>query len=121
MTLISPPDALLVRKGMTTLLVVGILGVPSRIIGAEPPETTEKSPSKQATNDAYGDPLQPGAIARLGCMRLQHRCFWDTHSLAYSPDGKLLASAGSDGTPHLQPRSCSPRAGPKKPPVFLSS
>jgi WD40 repeat protein len=43
--------------------------------------------------DAYGDPLPPGKIARLGTTRLRHACT----ALAWAPDGKTFASAGNDG------------------------
>jgi WD40 repeat protein len=46
-----------------------------------------------APADAFGDPLPPGAVARLGTARLRHACV----ALAWAPDGKTLVSSGQDG------------------------
>src|SRR5687768_4221660 len=50
----------------------------------------QSSPRK----DANGDPLPPGAIARLGSMRLRQPDA--ITALAITPDGKMLFSAGPD-------------------------
>jgi WD40 repeat protein len=47
-----------------------------------------------ALADSLGDPLPPGALARMGSERFRHRA---ATSLAYSPDGKTLVTAGYDG------------------------
>ncbi len=43
--------------------------------------------------DLYGDPLPPGAVARLGSARLRHLGLWDFIPL---PDGKTVLTAGGD-------------------------
>lgn len=51
------------------------------------------SRSEGIKTDLYGDPLPPGAVARLGTIRLRH-----AHAdVAFTKDGKQLISCGCDG------------------------
>src|SRR2546427_1099331 len=60
----------------------------------DPPATANSSTraSQPVHGDRQGDPLPPGAIARLGTVRFRHHRA--IYAIAFAPDGKTIASAG---------------------------
>ena len=49
----------------------------------------------QGAVDRLGDPLPPGALLRLGTIRLRHKDH--IASVAFAPDGRFVATGGGDG------------------------
>lgn len=82
------------------LVLVALLPfIPEQFAQGEPPRTVDKEvrqTDKQVRTDLYGDPLPPGAIARLGTVRFRHGS--TVKFVGFSPDGKMLVSAGADAT-----------------------
>jgi WD40 repeat protein len=59
---------------------------------AQSTNSARSVPNKMSRNDFYGDPLPPGALARMGSIQLRHR----QASVTFSHDNKTLISAGAD-------------------------
>jgi RNA polymerase sigma factor (sigma-70 family) len=84
------------------LLILGALGLGAGLLAGPQPEAPRRGPQLPATGkgplvakphtDAQGDPLPPGAVARLGTERFRHGR--PIGALAVSPDGKLLVTCG---------------------------
>ena len=95
------------KVGIALLLVLGVLGAAAgfasrRAAPAAPPERNLRKQTAeipQPTTDLHGDPLPEGALARMGTGRL--RAGGMVLSVAFSGDGKTLASASYDGVFHL--------------------
>ncbi|HKB05144.1 MAG TPA: sigma-70 family RNA polymerase sigma factor, partial [Gemmataceae bacterium] len=99
--LLQPVGSAKLMALTATIAVVGALalaGASGSSGGGDPGQPTKsKSPPDAAkaeapSADALGDALPPGAVARLGTVRFRHG--GQLQAVAYSPDGKMIASAG---------------------------
>ena len=85
------------------LLLGGFLLLSGALAGqSQPPgEGGKAAPEekKPAKLDAYGDPLPDAAMARMGTVRFRSTMY--VQSLAFSPDAKMIATAGNEATIRL--------------------
>ena len=92
---------------------VGLLGVVCFL--AAPLWAQGQDEPKPARVDALGDPLPKGAITRIGTARLAN--LGGPTGLAFSPDGKSLASEDGNGVVHLWEAATGKEIRAMKPPV----
>ena len=84
---------------MPRLWIVGIVSAMVGVavclaVGRAGPEPGA-GPKEAGRIDLYGDPLPPGALVRLGCMRFRHP--GSRKEVAFAPDGKTLVSVTQSG------------------------
>jgi RNA polymerase sigma factor (sigma-70 family) len=89
--------ALLVTAGTLAVLWQSSTALPDNLslFGRAPVQPKDGQPAL----DAFGDPRPDGAVARLGTLRFRHQ--GPVLHVAFSPDGKTLASSSLDGTLRL--------------------
>jgi RNA polymerase sigma factor (sigma-70 family) len=88
---------------LAVLLAVGALAAGAGLLmvrgpdpqPAEPPPGTSPPAARAARTDRHGDPLPDEALTRLGTVRFRHGGL--IRGLAFTPNGRLLVAADSDG------------------------
>lgn len=94
----GPPEKELFMFRLTGLLT--LVTLPALLVyPVEQPKGEQPITKRLAGTDVYGDPLPPGAVARLGTTRLRLGGY--VYGLAFSRDGKMIASGSIDNTVRL--------------------
>jgi len=78
-------------------MILALLAVAALLALSEPSPGGRVEGQEPA--DPFFDPLPPGAVLRLGSSRLRHR--GSVLAAAFSPDGRRLATSGSDATARI--------------------
>src|SRR5947209_2338179 len=72
---------------------LGLIVASGSINPPTPSPTVNARPADPPRTDLHGDPLPPGAIARMGSLRWRHHEESGSHlHVIPSPDGKLVAT-----------------------------
>jgi WD40 repeat protein len=73
------------------IIILTLLLLPAKFTaGAQPPQP--QADGQKPKTDLYGDPLLPGAIARMGSMHFRHADISMGVGGTFSPDGKVIVS-----------------------------
>jgi WD40 repeat protein len=88
------------RFALVSVSLLLILSYPARTGPQDGKDEQITVGENSGRTDQHGDPLPTGALARLGTIRFRTESW--IHSLAFSPDGKVLASAEGEFGPSFR-------------------